>query len=281
MRNICETQNQLDISAILIAVCCSCFKLFGVFTALFGVYANLDPFYLIVNQYSLEPLYSFTILTNILRFVISFISVTEGARILSVNGTIQTVFISIFNDIIASLVTLNSNCYKRKRIENNEMLLAISCEMLKRLNIIQNISKNYIGSVIASSLGIYAIVIIFSNFCTVELIYLIPLPIYMVFPVMAFSFPIALGVALSQAIQIHEKSKKLLYDLKVKANSMSNLGRKYHERNLKAIKELSICPGINEYELCIIKKSSNLTYFAAILNYTITAVISIPVHKMM
>lgn len=111
------------------------------------------------------------------------------------------------------------------------------------------------------------------NFLTVKMRSVLPLPYYLVCPMAAGIIPVAIQILVPVAIRIFEDSAKLMQTWRFALKRTWD--RKYLRRRLRACKAAKIYAGVFKFNFFHLSRSTKGTFWYAIVDYTITALISV------
>lgn len=237
--------------------------------ALFSVHENIDPLYGIVVEFT--PFRINSIFVTIIRLTLLFLSATEVVRMICISIVIFIVCIKVLTDLFKTLLLIHNNLEQQKVIE-----------LWKHTEIVIKILKPATDIMIAIVLGICFVISVLTNFCTIKLGSVVPMYIYVLFPHIAIVVMGVFTLAISQTSKLYNYSSELLWQLKISSRGRWDIkGRKCHSKLLKSFQPLAVCAGINGYQLFVSKQSLMLTYCYAVVDYTITALLSIPVEKLL
>lgn len=110
------------------------------------------------------------------------------------------------------------------------------------------------------------------NYVTIKLHHVVPMPMYLWFPTVSVLIPILIGILLPMMINVYENSKEAQNEWKWHSSKSSDL--KYLQRRLKGTRPLRMQAGIGGYNLYFFKQSTKVTFYTAIIDYTINALLS-------
>jgi len=147
------------------------------------------------------------------------------------------------------------------------------CEVLQHGRIIFAIMNSLLEFLVVLLLGSGIFLSVTVNFGAIKLVGIIPLPIYVIILEFAIVTPFVIITCMSYAIHTYELTNKLLQ--KLKTIPMNRYARRYLLRKLHSLQPIAFCAGVNGFRLFKVKNSTRFTYFSAIINYTITALLSV------
>jgi hypothetical protein len=128
--------------------------------------------------------------------------------------------------------------------------------------------------------GIF-IVDVVCNFGTLKLYNIIPMPFYLFFPSVSILISVLCPIMMPMVVNIYENVNTL--NVKWRQNCIhkdcSVFEMKYLKRKIKSIKVIRVCGGILEYTLYEMNNSTKARFLFEMINYTINAILSIPVNK--
>lgn len=101
--------------------------------------------------------------------------------------------------------------------------------------------------------------------------------VYLYYPVIAVMMTAMVEMTLPLLVDVYEDSR----EIHAKWRGMLGISgdMKYFKRKLRSISVIAVYGGINSYNFYKCKKSTKLTYISAVLNYTITATLSIDIGR--
>ncbi|OXA63308.1 hypothetical protein Fcan01_00074 [Folsomia candida] len=112
-----------------------------------------------------------------------------------------------------------------------------------------------------------------SNFCTIKLRHVIPMPIYLVAPSISLIAPILIRTLLSVGVKVYEDAALLKRQWQNVVWKQRNM--KYMKRKLWTIRVVRMFGEILQFNIFELKRSTKSAYYEAILSYTITTCLSV------
>ncbi|OXA45289.1 hypothetical protein Fcan01_19896 [Folsomia candida] len=111
------------------------------------------------------------------------------------------------------------------------------------------------------------------NFVTVRMFAVIRMPFYLFFPMGSLVAMVGIGILLPYGIACHELSRKLLVGWRKTLGSKRGSMR-FEEKIGKGLRPIGIKVGSGEFSLFVLKKSTKSTYYVAVMNTTIDALMT-------
>lgn len=177
---------------------------------------------------------------------------------------------SVVNEAIASL---KSTSRISKPIDQ--------IKIYKMLNLIISLGRGYFEPFLSVALGLMWIILILISYWTLVLYELIPMPFYIVVPYCVFSGYFFATVIFYSASFSHRVSTELILDFKcsfktdLAVHQCTKCERRFLIRKIKSLRPLALNASIAEYTFFKITKDSELNFFFAIINYTLSALLSV------
>lgn len=135
------------------------------------------------------------------------------------------------------------------------------------------IGYDFIAPAISVCMFISFILSVLLNTMSLELYGVVDMPYFLVFPIIATVLEVIIHIMLRMMVDLSENCGKTQINW-ARLLRLSN-DKKYLKRRLSSLQCIAVCGGILSYNLYLCKRSIKGTYFGAILNYTITSVLSI------
>lgn len=145
----------------------------------------------------------------------------------------------------------------------------------KSLEIIFLMWNDYISPIVVIIVLFGSMLSVLFNYISLKLYAVIPMPMYLFFPTFAVLLPCVVLVMLPVGTAVHERDAEVHAKWKYYAHRSSNV--KLLSRQLRATKVIRITGGISDFQLFTLNQSFTPRYFSAMVDYTITALLSIPV----
>lgn len=119
---------------------------------------------------------------------------------------------------------------------------------------------------------------VFCNFYTVKGYAVLPFFVYMFLPVVSVVVPILLNSTLPYAIEVYEGTEKMLKGRATKLACSKHAERKFLVKRLRAMQPLAgfVGTGLFDYRFFMVKRSTRVTFYYVYVDYTITALLSVP-----
>lgn len=146
----------------------------------------------------------------------------------------------------------------------------------KGLEIIFGMWNAYLGPVIAISLFASGLLIVLLNFISLKMYSAVPFRMYAFFPTIAVLVTVVIYMFMPMVIAVFERDVEIHAKWRYYSYRSSNV--KLLLRRLRATKVIGITVGIANYRLFDCTKSMLPRYFSVTVDYTITALLSIPVN---
>lgn len=237
--------------------------------ALFSIYENMDPFYLVIVGFAPNTIaYKFV---TIVRLALAVTCTIEAAKIFFLIVCLGTLYLRVANNFIMSMLMIHN------KLKQQEII-----EIWKTLRILNEIANVIVNPFMAATMTTGFTITVLANFCTIKLSNLVPMPLFLQFPYMAIAVPALCTCLKLYTSMFYEQSRKLLEELKWTSRSRWGLKNlKYQKTILNSLLPLAICVGINGFRLFICKQSLKLTFHGAVIDYTISALLSIHVDKLL
>jgi hypothetical protein len=134
----------------------------------------------------------------------------------------------------------------------------------------------YIGCNCLVGMAAGLVSIALENFVTVRMLHILPMPYFLMFPILMIVELFVLSFGISLGIFVFECSSDF------KAKWRPKLGvrpivRKYWKMKVEAMQPLKIHGEWNGFNLFVLKKSTLATYwYAVMINFSVTAILCIP-----
>lgn len=145
----------------------------------------------------------------------------------------------------------------------------------KCIEIILATGKELIGIGPFWTLGMIAVVFVVFNFVSLKMYQIIPMPLYMFFPSVSVVIPGMICMILPVVVDVYESDAEVVAQWKYSCRRSSDI--KLLSRQVRATKVLRINGGMLGFTLCQFTKGVKASYFFEVVNYTITAIMSVPV----
>lgn len=137
-------------------------------------------------------------------------------------------------------------------------------------------TNDFFANIAAILMGSAIILSVLFNFMSIKLYSVIPMPLYLFFPSVAVLIPVIADTLMPLSIRVNEKAQNLKE--KWSRNFVHSAGRKYLRRKLMGINPLHILCGIGGFNFLKLIKSTKAWFYAQILNYSISALLTEPGH---
>lgn len=233
-------------------------------------YLNLDPLYPILFQNFQGNLFIKTSLF-FLRILLCLPGAIEIARIVSSTMLILTIGLKC---ALNSIRILGLRSWQISfRLKSNTLFLAHS-----QLTIIFSLIIIIQSTVTAFLMGFGLVGTVGYNFVTLKMHGLIPMPLYLVFPSCSILMQGLINILIPLAISVYEDSAEVLNKWVYWSHKAGEGG--YHalcQRRLRSTRPHWFGAGVGQYTLFVIKKSTKVTFYMAILSYTIDSLLAIDV----
>jgi hypothetical protein len=141
------------------------------------------------------------------------------------------------------------------------------------------IASDIIGGVVVGLMLIGFVVGVALNFVSLKMYHAIPMPFYLYFPSVAILILITTEILLKMAVDININSKKMVRR-KWKQVVVNQHDRKYVGRKIRATRVLRLDGWLLGYKIYECTQSTRVSYYEAILIYTINALLSIDTSQM-
>lgn len=243
------------------------FATMSIFIPIVAVFMNVDPTYFIFKVYIPPEITSgaeIQILIVVIRLVLSCVGGFELFRL----GPITVIFLIVLTRIVIDSIVL-----LRKSDDLQEFI-----KFYNIVSIWHCVIPNITNFAMMLLLGCCSILLVTLNFGTFRGYGIIPIPLYLVFPSLFVVLYSLVWYVLTRVIKIHEDTENQLYDRKSKLvfNYKGRRTRKYFQLKINSMHPVYHEVGFNGFSLFKIKKSTRTTYYNVITNYTITALLSVP-----
>jgi len=253
----------------LIAIVCV-LRFYSLLISIVCPFLNLDPFHFIYSDYCPLKIQNYpwaSTICLVVRLILSYLCCSIFARMSSFTLVFVVVLIRLYNDLIAALRALHRRGGKMTNI----------LRAYNRLQIILRSEEEglQLATFTCASTGLILSVV--SNFGTIKLYNVVPLMVYTFFPVDSINALGMSSVCLPPTIQIHEESFKVIHELQTDVKAWE---RKVVRRRLKALLPLRIHGGVFNHRMFKVTKSFKGGYYYSIVNYTITMLLAVPIHKL-
>lgn len=179
--------------------------------------------------------------------------------------------------ITAYLVLSSISCLDRSAVtcmtNQSRTMTKIYFRYYATMQIIMAIGYDFIAPAISVCMFISFILSVLLNTMSLELYGVVDMPYFLVFPIIATVLEVIIHIMLRMMVDLSENCGKTQINW-ARLLRLSN-DKKYLKRRLSSLQCIAVCGGILSYNLYLCKRSIKGTYFGAILNYTITSVLSI------
>lgn len=222
--------------------------------------------YLSLNENILIHLFSST-LAFLIGLVVSF------QCIRTLNGILILIFVMIW------VIKRSLSILKWLQFTKKDKMRNIISLYRKFTLILKNAEK-------AATSGVFCLMIlgfllcVFCNFVTIKLYGIVPIYFYIIFVTMSILAPVVISMTLPIAVYLHEFTKHLLFkwcntvETKKCTRRFTKFNKKIILRDIKSLKPLTIYPGLGSYRLFAITKTIVISYYMAILDTTIDAILA-------
>lgn len=241
------------------------FAPFGFIIPICGIYLGLDTYSMLEN-YLIPDRWRHVVKFVLIPFKLSLIGAgLFSARVFS----LLISFPALASDFMfAAISSLSKRAGILKTSKATKYLVNYSsCQ------IILTIMSPFSAPCVATILFYSFILTILNNFISLKMYHVIPLPPFAYFPMSAVLIPTMVRIVVPMMISIHTDSTNLIDQwghILVKT-----CDKKYIARLIKAQRRLQIYAGFAQHNCFSCVRSTLPTYFEAVLNYTITALMSI------
>lgn len=110
------------------------------------------------------------------------------------------------------------------------------------------------------------------NYVTLKLYHVVPMPMYLWFPTVSVLIPILIAILLPMMINVYEGSVQVQNLWGWHSGKSRDL--KYLRRRLLGARPLRMTTGIGGVNFYFFKQSTKVTFYSAIIDYTINALLS-------
>jgi hypothetical protein len=250
--------------------------LIGYLLTPFMIYFHLDLLPIIqthiLTPIGLEIPYLFYLFLPI--YLLSPIPALQVTRVLATLCCVLTIGIHLILSVISHLTkSCSISTFKHSH------LLESNLHTYRTLELIIQIFSEIISLLVALLMGFGFVFSVSSNFLSLKMITIIPMPLYLFFPLIATLLLIMIQCLLPMAINIYERALILGQNWKFYLQFCeSRHDLRYFTRKIKSIQPVRIRSGLFEFNLYYLKRSTKVTFYTNIVSYTITALLSINVH---
>lgn len=248
------------------------------FMVVFLMYSNMDPIFQFQNYVMplIFPGYEVPgnmvgLLVLLMRclFIIPMIRIVDIWSLIFCVSTIAAYLLLScvsFLDYNAPIISLERR-FVTKILSGNDIL-----------NIVLQINSIPISIACALILFSGLVMSVAFNFATIKMSQVIPMPIYLAFPIFAFATLIIIQIMMPMLIKICVGGEEVAWKWKYYIFYSKDV--KYVTRMIRARQGVRINVGLFGFRFFFVKKSTKATYYYTLLSYTISALMAIEVDKM-
>ncbi|OXA42142.1 hypothetical protein Fcan01_23249 [Folsomia candida] len=180
----------------------------------------------------------------------------------------------LVGSIVTSAVVLNMLLDSVRDLSRLNPRLG-SIRMYQRFRIIFKTMENTTTFLATLMLSIGFGFTVMCNFTTVRMLGVIRMPFYLFFPTAALVAMAAIGILLPYGIASWERSGKLLAGWRVRLRVKWGIFmRRYCEQTVKGLRPIGLRAGMGEFNFFVFKKSTKSSYYVAVMDKTIEALMT-------
>lgn len=246
------------------------FSIYPYFVLFVGVYFGLDPISVLIHRcLGVEPLSVYLPPWGVFIIYIIRCIIISPAVFMTCQDIARTVIMGkIAMDLVANTSSrLKASCkeiaWQRRYVDN---LLQIRMQLEIVLLLFYDIFSNT-GTVLMGFLTTTAF-----NYVSLRLHHVIPMPMYLWFPSVSIMLPVVINVLLLMMINVYEGSVKVQNGWLREARNSRDL--KYLTKRLEGVRPLRIFVGVGGINFYFFKQSTKVTFYSAIIDCTINALLS-------
>jgi hypothetical protein len=261
-----------DLPGFFMVLLSGTFVIYAPLVNFFALYLNLDPYYFMIKM--IPWINESSWLVKIIRTVLLWTAGTETCRIFPLIFMMTLSGLRIDYNILSALIEAISKVNENRSIRLNRARINY---VMRMYNVLQTIMRSHKFTELIScfllALGLFVSVLF--NFATFRMYSILPIVFYVYFPSVSLVICIVIHLTMPKAIDIHELSLQLLRRLKTCGhNDIVNL--KYLRRKVRSLRPTAHHVGFNIVTFFYFKKSTRITFYAAILGYTIDLLFTVP-----
>jgi len=242
-------------------------KLYLVLLSVVGIPFEVECFYFLYTELCPPQLQNNVIVSLLAvaaRWLLAIICMDTSARVYAVFLMSYLFFARIYDCLMRSVGLLYSrglDIHKALRLFDRLRITLLSNNKGMQLTLFAMLGVGLFGTVLM-------------NYGTLKLYSVIPLVGYTIFPLLSCLSLCLIQITLSNAIKIYENSAGVLESF---GRSLINpCGRKYLLRKLRSLRPAGMECGVAGHRFITIKRCTKVEYYYSIVDFTITAVLSIP-----
>lgn len=258
-----KNSSYLTLVGIILNISVGLYAIFPYFLCSFGIYFQLDPLYLL-GEYGIIPKFPWYFR------IIVLLPAVHICCALCVMFCLLTVTGHISLSSLTSLEHLSPKLgYNRKSAET-----FLNWYSILRLNFVVCANISNWCCLLFMVVGLVAGVWV--NFVTIKMYRVTSMPIYLFFPVCSLLMAVMANLMISITVNIYNRSGKVLIRLKRCISRNSRTDSAYIRRKVRAIKAIQVYAGTSQYIFFGVKALTKLQFYYTVINFTITALLSIP-----
>ncbi|OXA38405.1 hypothetical protein Fcan01_26852 [Folsomia candida] len=241
----------------------------------FAAYAELDPLYILIKYFP-SPLshlvdsYPWNYVSLTVRVLLNIVSTTELNRIAANVFCSFTIALHLIFSIISALsripVTLNMTRVRKTLTEYIQ------------LNLIMTLLYDSFASttaVMMSAMGVWCVML---NLGVAKINSIISMPCFILLLVSAIAAHLAVGILTPIGVEVYEGSKPIPKRWELQMAYYSEVEKvKWMRKRIRALRPLQVYFGLFEVNFFFLQQSTQGSYYEAIVNYTINAMLSVNV----
>ncbi|OXA42867.1 hypothetical protein Fcan01_22392 [Folsomia candida] len=246
------------------------------FTAgFFGPYVELDPVYICLKYLpsplsQLVDIYPWNYVLLPYRILVTMVATVEINRIAAHVFCSSTV---AFHLIFSSITALT-----RSPLTLNVSRVQKTLTQYTQLNLIMTLLYDFFATttaVMMSTTGVWCVLL---NFATIKMYSSVSMPYFALIPVSAIAAHLAVGVLTPIVVEVYEGSQPILARWELQLAPFSKVGEvKWMKKRLRALRLLKVFFGLFGVNFFFLQESTRGSYYSAIVDYTINAMLSITV----
>lgn len=264
-----------DIVGIFLNLCVILFAIYPYFLTLFGIYFEIDPFIIVYKYWFPAEVKEnigiyFQLLFHCCRIVLTFIPFLFGCRTICLIICLSTTMAHL---LLACVFIIASTVQRISILRSATSIL----HKHKALEIIMVMSDEIVSFEALGFMGLGLVLGVLFNFVSLKLYHTIPMPLFLYFPSVSVLIICVILVMLPLLINFYENDVQIHAQWRYYCYCRrSNF--KIITRLLKATKVVRFNAGIPGFKVYELKKGVKPIYLFTLVNYTITALLSIPVN---
>jgi len=164
-------------------------------------------------------------------------------------------------------------------IQKQTALLTLSSQfkspfhIYARVRLILRITSNSQGVSTAALMWAGLVLSVCVNFACLKLHSIIPMPLFLVFPTISILIPTIVAETLPDAINCFEKSRELIKNWGTRTMTRK-VNNAFYLKKVRSLRPLKLYAKVPGYNLFLLKKSTQATYYSIIIIYTVNGLIS-------